>query len=66
MEEHSRRFNETIGEYKEIVKVAEETAIIDIRVKSKRVRELKEGFVHVSYMIECLGKKTVKIETSYS
>jgi hypothetical protein len=70
MEKHDRRFDETTGEYKEIVEVAKETAIIDIRSESKKVRKLKKGFVHVSYsenydayMIECLGKETVKIET---
>lgn len=54
---------------KEIVKVVNETAIIDILSNSKKVRKLKKGFVYVSYsenhdayMIECLGKETVKIE----
>jgi hypothetical protein len=49
MEEHNRRFDKIIGEYKEIVKVTKETTIIDM------------GFVHVSYsknydsyMIECI------------
>ena len=69
MEEHNRRFDETIGKYKEIVEVAKETAIIDIRSKSKKVRKLKKGFVHVSYSdnydafkIECLGEETVEIK----
>ncbi|CAB4471543.1 unnamed protein product [Rhizophagus irregularis] len=49
MEEHNRRFDKIIGEYKEIVKVTKETTIIDIRSESKEVRKLKKGFVHVSY-----------------
>jgi hypothetical protein len=66
MEEYNRRIDETTGEYKEIMKVANEMAIIDIRCESKKVRKLKKGFVHVSmsenydsYIIECLGEKTV-------
>ncbi|GBC33686.2 hypothetical protein GLOIN_2v1485025 [Rhizophagus irregularis DAOM 181602=DAOM 197198] len=47
MEEHNRRFDKIIGEYKEIVKVTKETTIIDIRSESKEVRKLKKGFVHV-------------------
>jgi hypothetical protein len=66
MKEHDRRFDETTGIYREIVIVANETAIIDIRSRSKKVRKPKKGFVHVSYsenydtyMIECFGKETV-------
>ena len=69
MEEHNRRFDETISKYKEIVKVAKETAIIDIRSKSKKVQNVKERFVHVSYfnnydtfMIECLDKEKIEIK----
>ena len=68
MEEHNRRFEST-GEYKEIVMAAKETAIIDIRSKSKKVQKLKEGFVHVSYsdnydtfIIECLDKEKIEIK----
>ena len=69
MEGHNRRFDETIGTYKEIVEVAKETAIIDIRSKSKKVQDVKERFVHVSYsdnynsfMIECLDKEKIEIK----
>ncbi|RGB29580.1 hypothetical protein C1646_672365 [Rhizophagus diaphanus] len=68
MKGHSKRFEST-GEYKEIVEVANEIAIIDIRSKSKRVQKPKEGFVHVSYsdnydtfMIECLNKEKIEIK----
>jgi hypothetical protein len=69
MEEYNRRF-ETTGEYKEIVEVANETVIIDIRSESKKVRKLKEGFVHVSYsdnydtfMIECLNQEKIQLKS---
>ena len=68
MEGHNR-FDETIGTYKEIVEVAKEIAIIDIRSKSKKVQNVKERFVHVSYsdnynsfMIECLDKEKIEIK----
>ncbi|CAB5386898.1 unnamed protein product [Rhizophagus irregularis] len=68
MDKHNRRFDET-GKYKEIADVAKEIAIIDIRSESKKIRDLKERFIHVSYsdnydafMIECLGKETKKIK----
>ncbi|RGB29767.1 hypothetical protein C1646_672200 [Rhizophagus diaphanus] len=68
MDKYNRRFDET-GKYKEIVDVAKEIAIIDIRSESKKVRDLKERFIYVSYfdkygafMIECLGKEAKEIK----
>ena len=67
MAEHSRRFGPT-GEYEEIMKYAKNVAIIDIRSESKKVRNIKKDFIHVSYSkdygkfkIESLGKETVNI-----
>jgi hypothetical protein len=68
MVRHKNRFNPIKGEYKEIVHYAKSIAIIDIRSETKKVKKLKEDFIHVSYSknynsfkIESLGKETVTI-----
>ncbi|PKY43419.1 hypothetical protein RhiirA4_418251 [Rhizophagus irregularis] len=72
MKGHSKKFEST-DEYKEIIErvtiCANETAIIDIRSKSKRVQKPKEEFVHVlysdnydSFIIECLNKEKIEIK----
>ncbi|GES76147.1 P-loop containing nucleoside triphosphate hydrolase [Rhizophagus clarus] len=61
---HAKKFGNK-GLYKEITMYAKSIAIVNIRNKSIKVRELKKDFVHVSYSedygafkIECLGKDT--------
>jgi hypothetical protein len=65
---HKNRFNPIEGEYKEIVRYAKSIAIIDIRSETKKVKKLKEDFIHVSYSknynsfkIKSLGKETVTV-----